>query len=175
MVKEDGSLGLGSGWLTQSSSEGGVIKLRLRPNPNFQPPADGPQILIGAGTGIAGLRAHLLYRQKKKLADAWLLFGERTRASDLYYRDEIAGWKSDGTLARADLVFSRETQAKKYVQELVSDAAEDVAGWVERGASILVCGGLNMAASVHAALMAILGEEKLDHMTQNGLYRRDIY
>ena len=38
-VKDDGSLGLGSGWLTETSAVGGIIKLRLRPNPNFQPPA----------------------------------------------------------------------------------------------------------------------------------------
>jgi sulfite reductase (NADPH) flavoprotein alpha-component len=175
VVKEDGSLGLGSGWLTQSSVEGGVIKLRLRPNPNFQPPADGPQILIGAGTGFAGLRAHLLYRQKKKLGDAWLIFGERAQATDLYYSDEISAWKNDGTLVRADLVFSREADTKKYVQDQVGAASADIASWAERGASILVCGGLNMAAGVHAALAEILGEDSLDRMTQNGLYRRDIY
>ncbi len=32
-----------------------------------------------------------------------------------------------------------------------------------------------MAAGVQEALIAILGEEKLDQMTQSGLYRRDIY
>lgn len=174
-VKDDGSLGLGSGWLTETSAIGGVIKLRLRPNPNFQPPPDGPQILIGAGTGFAGLRAHLLYRQKKKLGEAWLLFGERAWASDLYYGDEIVAWKADGTLARADLVFSRDPGPKKYVQHLVAEASEDIARWIARGASILVCGGLDMAAGVQEALVGILGEEKLEQMTQNGLYRRDIY
>jgi sulfite reductase (NADPH) flavoprotein alpha-component len=179
-VKNDASLGLGSGWLTQTSSLGGVIKLRLRPNPNFQPPparenGESPQILIGAGTGFAGLRAHLFYRQKKKLGQAWLLFGERARASDLYYGDEIAAWQADGTLVRTDLVFSRDGQPKKYVQHLVADAGEEVARWIEHGASILVCGGMEMAAGVQDALLAILGEEKLEQMTQTGLYRRDIY
>jgi sulfite reductase (NADPH) flavoprotein alpha-component len=174
-VKDDGSLGLGSGWLTLTSSLGGVIKLRLRPNPNFQPPADGPQILIGAGTGIAGLRAHLSYRQKKSLGETWLLFGERSRASDLYYGDEIAAWQANGTLKRTDLVFSRETIGKKYVQHLVADAGEEVARWINGGASILVCGGMDMAAGVQDALIAILGEEKLEQMTQAGSYRRDIY
>ncbi len=174
-VKDDASLGLSSGWLTQTSSPGGVIKLRLRPNPNFQPPADGPQILIGAGTGIAGLRAHLCYRQKKKLGEAWLLFGERARASDLYYGDEIAVWQADGTLVRTDLVFSRDGQPSKYVQHLVANAGDEVARWIERGASILVCGGMDMAAGVQDALMPILGEDKLDQMTQSGFYRRDIY
>jgi sulfite reductase (NADPH) flavoprotein alpha-component len=174
-VKDDGSLGLGSGWLTQDAVEGGVVKLRLRPNSNFHPPADGPQILIGAGTGIAGLRAHLLYRQQKKLPDAWLLFGERAWASDLYYSDDLIAWQADGTLAKTGLVFSRDAQPQKYVQHLVAEEGAEIARWVERGASILVCGGLAMAAEVQAALIAIVGEEKLDDMTQNGLYRRDIY
>ena len=179
-VKDDGSLGLGSGWLTETSDPGGVIKLRLRPNPNFQPPpvrenGDNSQILIGAGTGIAGLRAHLFWRQKAKLGDAWLLFGERSRTSDLYYGDDIAAWQADRTLARTDLVFSREQGVRKYVQELVADAGKDLGALVERGASILVCGGMDMAAGVQETLIAILGEERLDQLTQNGLYRRDIY
>jgi sulfite reductase (NADPH) flavoprotein alpha-component len=174
-VKDDGSLGLGSGWLTQTSALGGIIKLRLRPNPNFHPPGDGPQILIGAGTGIAGLRAHLFHRQEKKLGDAWLLFGERARASDLYYGDEIAAWQAAGTLVRTDFVFSRDEGPSKYVQHLVADAGEEIGRWVDRGASILVCGGLDMAAGLQEALVGILGEEKLDQMTQTGLYRRDIY
>lgn len=174
-VKNDGSLGLGSGWLTEAVQMNGVVKLRLRPNPNFHPPGDGPQLLIGAGTGMAGLRAHLKHRQMKKLGDAWLLFGERGRATDLYYADEIAAWQAGGTLTRTDLVFSRDGQSKHYVQHLVAEQGSDIRVWIERGASILVCGGLEMAAGVQEALIALLGEERLDQMTQDGLYRRDIY
>ena len=180
-VKDDGSLGLGSGWLTQGCTMGGVVKLRLRPNPNFHPPgakenSAAPQLLIGAGTGIAGLRAHLLHRQRKKLGDAWLLFGERTRAADLFYGDDLKAWQADGTLARSDLVFSRDAVPKKYVQHLVAEQGEEIGRWVrERGASVLVCGGLAMAAGVQEALAAILGEDRLDQMTQDGLYRRDVY
>jgi sulfite reductase (NADPH) flavoprotein alpha-component len=180
-VKDNGSLGLGSGWLTDVAPVGGIVKLRLRPNPNFHPPGanennEAPQILIGAGTGFAGLRAHLLYRQHKKLGDAWLLFGERGQATDLYYGGDLKAWQADGTLARTDLVFSRDTEPKRYVQHLVAEQGTEVGRWVnERGASILVCGGLEMAAGVQEALIAILGQEKLDQMTQDGLYRRDIY
>jgi sulfite reductase (NADPH) flavoprotein alpha-component len=179
-VKDDGALGLGSGWLTQTAEVGGLVKLRLRPNPNFQPPSlkekgEGPMILIGAGTGIAGLRAHLLHRQREKLGDAWLLFGERGENTDLYYADDIAAWRQDGTLAKTDLVFSRDAVPKKYVQHLVAEQGGNVHAWVERGASIMVCGGLEMAAGVQEALTAILGEDRLEAMTQDGLYRRDIY
>jgi sulfite reductase (NADPH) flavoprotein alpha-component len=174
-VKDDGALGLGSGWLTQVAEVGGLVKLRLRPNPNFQPPQDGPMILIGAGTGIAGLRAHLLHRQQKRLGDAWLLFGERGEKTDLYYAGDIAAWRADGTLAKTDLVFSRDGAPRKYVQHLVAEQGGDIRAWVERGASIMVCGGLEMAAGVQDALVAICGQDRLEAMTQDGLYRRDIY
>ena len=132
-------------------------------------------ILIGAGTGMAGLRIHLQHRAQKGLRDAWLMFGERSAAHDLYYGDDIRAWQGDGTLIKADLVFSRDDGPKKYVQHLVMQQGSEIAAWVERGASIMVCGGLAMAAGVQDALTAILGEDRLDTMTHAGLYRRDIY
>ncbi|MDB5734330.1 MAG: hypothetical protein JWP16_797 [Alphaproteobacteria bacterium] len=174
-VKNDGSIGLGSGWLTQVAEVGGVVKLRLRPNPNFQPPNDGPMILIGAGTGMAGLRAHLLHRARKKIGGAWLLLGERSAAHDLYYADDIKAWQADGTLEKTDLVFSRDSEPKRYVQHLVAEQGVEICAWLDRGTSLMVCGGLEMAAGVQDALVTICGQEKLDQMTQDGLYRRDIY
>jgi sulfite reductase (NADPH) flavoprotein alpha-component len=174
-VKADGSVGLGSGWLTQVAAVGGIVKLRLRPNPNFQPPPDGPMILIGAGTGMAGLRAHLLHRQQKKLVGAWLLLGERSAAHDLYYADDIKAWQADGTLAKTSLVFSRDAAPPRYVQHLVTEQGPEICAWLARGASVMVCGGLDMAAGVQEALVSLCGQEKLDGMIQDGLYRRDIY
>ncbi len=175
VVLPGGKLGIGSGWLTHHAELGGRVPLRLRPNPNFHPSSDGPVILIGAGTGMAGLRAHLLHRQKKGLREAWLLFGERARAHDLFYGEDIAAWQADGTLARADFAFSRDAAPKTYVQHLVAEQGGAIREWIGRGATILVCGGLNMAAGVDEALSAILGREKLEAMTGTGLYRRDIY
>ncbi len=175
-VRNDDSLGLGSGWLTQGCAIGGTVSLRVRPNPGFHPPADGgPQILIGAGTGMAGLRGHLRYRAAAGMKEAWLLFGERGQ-TDLYYADEIDTWRADGTLARTDVIFSREGAHPGYVQRLVEAAQEDIHAWVcAKNASILVCGGTAMAAGVHAALAAILDENMLDAMIRDGRYRRDIY
>ena len=100
---------------------------------------------------------------------------ERGRA-DLYYREELAAWQQDGTLARTDLVFSREHDPRRYVQHLVTEAGGDIRDWVTaRGAAILVCGGVKMAAGVETALAAIVGEDALEVMTQDGRYRRDIY
>ncbi len=132
-------------------------------------------VLIGAGTGMAGLRAHLLHRQQNRIGGAWLLFGERSAAHDLHYADDIRAWQADGTLEKTDLVFSREASPKRYVQHLVAEHGHGDLRLAERGASLMVCGGLDMAAGVQDALVAICGQEKLDRMIQDELYRRDIY
>jgi sulfite reductase (NADPH) flavoprotein alpha-component len=179
-VRGNGRLGLGSGWLAHHAAIGGLVPLRLRPNPNFHPPggarAAAPAILIGAGTGMAGLRAHLKHRRKQGWRRAWLLFGERSGAYDLLYREDIEAWQADGTLERLDLAFSRDAAPKRYVQHLVAEHASAIRAWVmEQGAFLLVCGGIGMAAGVEEVLTTILGAEMLEQMTRDGSYRRDIY
>jgi sulfite reductase (NADPH) flavoprotein alpha-component len=176
-VLADGQLGLGSGWLTHHAALGDSVPLRIRSNPGFHPPdTGGPMILIGAGTGLAGLRAHLLHRQHNGLKGAWLVFGERSSHTDRPYRGQIESWKGDGTLARCDLVFSRDSGRRQYVQHRLEEAAREVLTWVMRdAATIFVCGGLKMGAAVHATLQKILGESPLDEMAAGGRYRRDVY
>nr|WP_281384665.1 sulfite reductase flavoprotein subunit alpha [Nitrospirillum iridis] len=174
-TRPDGSLGLGSGWLTAGAALGGEVRVRLRPNPGFHAPtAPVPMILIGAGTGLAGLRSHLKHRQARGLGDAWLLFGERSAATDAFHAGEIAAWQADGTLARVDLVYSRDGGG--YVQDRLAAQGDTVRAWVERGAVIYVCGSLHgMAPGVDRALEAILGRERLDALSAEGRYRRDVY
>ncbi|MEA1647615.1 sulfite reductase flavoprotein subunit alpha [Nitrospirillum sp. BR 11164] len=178
-TRPDGTLGLGSGWLTAGVAVGGEVRVRLRPNPGFHAPAHAaphpvPMILIGTGTGLAGLRAHLKHRQALRQGDAWLLFGERHAATDAWHAEEIAAWQADGTLARVDLVYSRDGQG--YVQDRLAAQGDTVRAWVDRGAALYVCGSLEgMAPGVDQALEAILGRDRLDALTAEGRYRRDVY
>jgi sulfite reductase (NADPH) flavoprotein alpha-component len=160
------------------------MPLRIRRNTGFHPPPLGqPVILIGAGTGLAGLLAHLRHRgtHRDTAAPAWLVFGERCARSDRWYTEQIDAWRADGTLQRVDLAFSRPdgeeagSQAR-YVQDLLAAHAADVRRWiVDDGATVLVCGGLAMAKGVHDALAAILGAPVLDELAEAGRYRRDVY
>jgi len=173
----DGSLGCGSGWLCRYAPLGGEINVRIRANPGFRLPAQaGPLILIGNGTGIAGLRAHLLERQRLSQHGHWLLFGERNAAHDLFFAEELRAWRANGHLARLDLAFSRDQASTVYVQHLLREAADDLRSWVARGASILVCGSMaGMGQEVEALLHGLLGDEQVRELRSNGRYRRDLY
>lgn len=177
MPRVDGKPGLGSGWLCRYAAEGAVIDARVRVNRSFHAPdGDAPMILIGAGTGLAGLRAHLKARVAEGRGRNWLLFGERTSAHDAFHRDELSAWVSSGVLERLDLAFSRDQAERVYVQHRLRDAADAVRAWVTDGATIMVCGSLEgMSREVHATLADILGAEGLETLTDQGRYRRDVY
>lgn len=177
MVQADGRPGIGSGWLTLHAAEGATIALRIRRNSAFHtPPDDRPLVLIGNGTGLAGLRAHLRARVAAGHHRNWLVFGERSRAHDWFHRDEIENWQAQGQLQRLDLAFSRDGEQRVYVQDRLRQAAEPLKAWIAQGAAIYVCGSLQgMAAGVAQALQETLGEQALIDLAEQGRYRRDVY
>jgi sulfite reductase (NADPH) flavoprotein alpha-component len=177
-LRADGSLGIASGWLTEHLEMGGTVSLRLRRHPSFrlEENAQRPLILIGNGTGIAGLRSHIKERIKADVRANWLIFGERHAACDFHYGEEIESWKQQGVLQRTDICFSRDGTKRRYVQDCISDVRDAVRDWVQQGAAIYVCGSLQgMAEGVDAVLKDILGPETLAKLNAKGRYRRDVY
>ena len=173
----DGSLGLGSGWLTEHANVGSAISLRVRRNSGFHLPAEPcPLILLGNGTGLAGLRSLLKARIAKGQQRNWLFFGERNAAHDFHCREELQGWLASGDLARLDLAFSRDQAHKVYVQDRLRESADEVRRWLADGAAIYICGSMQgMAAGVDQALIDMLGEQALQALIEQGRYRRDVY
>lgn len=190
--RADGSVGAASGWLTGDCPIGGALSLRLQANPAFQlPPAlrDRPLVLIGNGTGLAGLRAHLQAAERRLAAadsprqqlvtqglHAWLLMGERQAAHDALCDVEITHWLASGVLSRTDRVYSRDGGPHRHAQERLAAEAARLRAWVEAGAVILVCGSRQgMASGVEMALAEALGENALQSLRQQGRLRRDVY
>ncbi|MDF9617436.1 sulfite reductase flavoprotein subunit alpha [Pseudomonas entomophila] len=173
----DGSLGLGSGWLTEYLPLDGTVSLRLRRNSSFHlPEVSAPLVLIGNGTGLAGLRSLLRARIATGEPRNWLLFGERNQAHDLLCGDELQGWLRGGDLQRLDLAFSRDQVEKVYVQDVLLQHAAEFKRWVDEGACVYVCGSLQgMAAGVDAALHGMLGADSVQQLIEDGRYRRDVY
>ncbi len=177
MTYPDGSPGLASGWLTRDCPVGGEVDMRVRANRAFHPaPDDAPLILIGNGTGIAGLASHLKAREAANVGPNWLLFGERSCAHDRPFANEIEGWRASGVLNECDLIFSRDQSERRYVQHRLAERADTLRDWVGRGATILICGSLEgMAAGVDQALRTALGDGVVDDLAEAGRYRRDVY
>ena len=173
----DGTLGLGSGWLTEHVALGNSVSLRVRRNSSFHLPSEPrPLILIGNGTGLAGLRSLLKARVAQGQSRNWLLFGERNRAHDFHCGSELMQWHASGELARLDLAFSRDQAEKIYVQDRLLAAADELHAWLADGAAIYICGSLEgMAAGVDAALIEILGAQAVGRLIEEGRYRRDVY
>ncbi len=178
--RPDGRLGLASGWLTRDAEIGGEVVLNTLAHRNFRlgNNADRPLILIGNGTGIAGLRAHLSARASSAGATPrnWLVFGERQAAHDFHFRADVEAWRAGGTIARLDLAFSRDQADKHYVQHRLRAQPEAVREWLDAGAAVYVCGSLQgMAAGVEEALVDIVGSARLEALIDEGRYRRDVY
>jgi sulfite reductase (NADPH) flavoprotein alpha-component len=133
-------------------------------------------ILIGNGTGIAGLRALLKERIAAGDHRNWLIFGERNAAADSLYSEDLLRWRQNGQIEAMDRVFSRDQPERRYVQHRLLECAEQVRAWIAQGASIYVCGSLKgMAPEVDAALTTILGADIMEQLAVDGRYRRDVY
>jgi sulfite reductase (NADPH) flavoprotein alpha-component len=175
----DGTLGVASGWLTAQAAIGDVVPLRLRAHSSFRigDNAARPLVLIGNGTGLAGLRAHLKARAAQAhRAPVWLLYGERSSSQDRHFGDEIDAWVAQGVVRHADLVFSRDQPERRYVQHRLLEEAQRLRDWVAEGAALYVCGSLEgMAQGVDDVLVQALGADEVASLSDEGRYRRDVY
>ncbi len=177
MVAADGSLGHGSGWLTEHAAVGAEIALRVRENPGFHAPRDDrPLILIGNGSGLAGLRGLLKHRVNEQRRRNWLLFGERHAAQDFFHKSDIEMWQAQGWIEHLDLAFSRDHTPRIYVQHCLLKQSARLRAWIDAGATIMVCGSLaGMAQDVDATLRELLGDAAVTRLAAEGRYRRDVY
>jgi len=175
---EDGLPGLGSGWLCEGAPLGSIVCGRVHANPAFHSPADAatPIVLIGNGTGLAGLLGHLRQRAASGGGPAWLFWGERHPDADDYHAAERRAYAEARVLTGGATAWSRLGTGPRYVQDAVAEAAEAIRDAVAGGAILYVCGSLKgMAGDVHRTLTGILGDDQLEEMAATGRYRRDIY
>jgi len=181
--------GVASTFLADRCAEGQTTGVFVHTAKHFRVPADGgtPIIMVGPGTGIAPFRAFLQERQVTGASGRnWLLFGDQCRATDYLYEDEIEAWKNDGLLTRLDLAFSRDQEAKIYVQHRMLENGAEMWKWLDEGAHFYVCGDASrMAKDVDAALHTIIQEhggksmeqaaEYVAEMKKLKRYGRDVY
>lgn len=173
------------------AERGDTVRVHLRPNHHFRLPADDvPIIMVGPGTGIAPFRAFLQERLANEAAGrSWLFFGDRRRATDFLYGQELMGFVDAGTLTRFDVAFSRDAAdgvPKTYVQHRMLEQATEFFEWLQDGAHVYVCGDAErMAKDVDATLHDIVAQAGgmdadaahayVNDLIKSHRYLRDVY
>lgn len=166
-----------------------TVPVFVQKSHGFTVPTDPqtPMIMVGPGTGIAPFRAFLEERAATGATGKnWLFFGDRHAASDFLYREELEAWRRSGLLNRLDVAFSRDGDAKVYVQDRMREHAFELWQWLQEGAAFFVCGDAKrMAVDVDRVLHEVVAEqggysleaakEYVAHLASTGRYRRDVY
>lgn len=117
-------------------------------------------VMIGPGTGLAPFRGFLEERRALHaggvvLGRALLFFGCRHPSEDFLYREELEASAKRG-LVELHVAFSREGPAKRYVQHVLAECADDVLDLIENGAIVYVCGdGGSMEPQVRQMLLGL--------------------
>jgi sulfite reductase (NADPH) flavoprotein alpha-component len=156
---------------------------------HFRPPEDPavPVIMVGPGTGIAPFRAFLQEREATgATGPSWLFFGDRNRATDFLYEEEINAWRERGVLHRLDTAFSRDQAEKVYVQHRMREKGAEIWRWLAQGGYFYVCGdAARMAKDVDDALHRIVEEQGgktkeeaaafVGELKKAKRYRKDVY
>ena len=152
-----------STYLAEQIEVDSLVSIFIEKNPAFKLPEDHqtPVILVGAGTGVAPYRAFLQHREaNNQKGNTWLFFGERRFHSDFLYQVEWQKLVKNGILEKIDVAFSRDQKEKIYVQHRLLERQKEIYAWLNKGASIYLCGDMkSMARDVQQALLQIFENE----------------
>ncbi len=181
--------GVCSAHLADRVAPGSTVPVFVHPAKHFRLPEDpeAPVIMVGPGTGVAPFRAFLQDRLATGARGRnWLFFGDRRRAHDFLYAEELEAWHRRGHLHRLDTAFSRDQAGKIYVQHRMLERAAELWAWLQEGGYFYVCGDASrMAKDVETALHRVaetaggLSPEAaaawVQELKQAKRYRKDVY
>lgn len=157
-----------------SLAPGEAIEAFVQRNPEFRPARRAPTLMVGAGTGIAPFAGMIRANRRRRPIE--LFFGFRHPDADYYWRDDLAGWQAEGRLAALHTAVSR-TVPPAYVQDRIRERAADIRVALRRGATVMVCGGTEMARAVAREVELIAGSvgTSVADLRARGRYLEDIY
>jgi len=164
---------------------GSKIEFYIHHNDQFRLPEDHQDvIMIGPGTGIAPFRAFLSERESAGAAGRnWLFYGDQHFTSDFLYQTELQQWVESGLLNALDVAFSRDQDEKIYVQDKIRLRSAEFFQWLEKGATLYVCGAKRMSEDVEKTMLDLIkksgiaedAESYLNELKSTGRYLKDVY
>lgn len=173
--------GAASVFLNNGLQVGNDLTFSLIENTQFRLPDDPqtPVILLAAGTGLAPFRAFLQQRHQQGIKNnCWLIWGTRHREHDKLCIDELNNFQQKGVIEHLNLVFSRDNQAFKYVQDVLLGEQALVTDWLGRGALLYVCGSMALGKGVKKNLNLILQQtpfKGVETLQATNRYFTDLY
>ena len=87
--------------------------------------------------------------------NTWLFFGDQHFTTDFLYQTEWQEWLKDGVLGKMDVAFSRDTGEKVYVQHRIAEHSKEFNEWLQKGASLYICGDENIWRKMYIKLSAM--------------------
>jgi len=162
---------------------GDPVEFYIHHNDQFRLPEDNQDlIMIGPGTGIAPFRAFLSERESTGAAGRnWLFYGDQHFTTDFLYQTELQQWMESGVLNALDVAFSRDQPEKIYVQDKIRRNADEFFHWIEKGATLYVCGAKKMSEDVENTILDLIkesgkdAENFLEELKSSGRYLKDVY
>ncbi|MEM9985682.1 MAG: hypothetical protein AAF804_11385, partial [Bacteroidota bacterium] len=135
-----------------------------KPDQEFLTKLAQPTLLVGAGSGISGIRAILEERQYwqrlgYQIGSSTLIFGLRNQYRDYLYQDEFEAWESEGLIERILLAESRPDQGEKtYVQDLLVQnvCRSELQELAQERRALVVCGDKKMGITLTDGCLPIL-------------------
>lgn len=147
----------------------------VKRNQTFHYNSSRPAILIGNGTGMGPFLG--MIAENKRNQEMHLYWGGRTQQSYALYESYLNGFIPDGRL-QVHLAFSRESEQKTYVGDLIRRDGEQVVQLLKKGAVIYICGSLSMQQSVldelEQACRKVAGKS-LNAFQKKGQVKMDCY
>ncbi len=186
-VNEEDHGGFGSSYLT-GLKPGTELEMFLHSQKSFQlPPDEKDVIMIAQGTGIAPFRSFLAERDTNGATGRnWLFFGEENRVTDFYYQSEIQKFADVGTLQQVNPVFETNTSQPGKLAEKVTQEAEGIWKWIQKGAYVFISGEKEPTGkNVEAALLQIIAGQQgvteqeaanyLKQLQKDGRFAKELY
>ena len=157
---------------------GSTIRAGIQRNPGFHLPARSSSvIMIANGTGLAPFLGMIAEGAAGTPYD--LYWGGRNSSSYDLYRDRIEKFLANGKLRSAETAFSRETASDhKYVQDLIKKNSAKIAGQLQDGGAIMICGSVAMQNGVLDVLEQLCREHlenRLSYFQQRKQILMDCY
>lgn len=153
-----------------------VVEARIIKNQSFHFPKKSKTVaLISNGTGIGPFLGMI---QHTKKTETHLFWGGRTKASYSLYEPIVTKALESGNLTSFEAAYSRETNEKVYVQDIIKKQEVFFAELLQKEAVIMICGSIAMHKEVIKVLEFCAekyNQQSLEYYQDKGQILSDCY